>query len=583
MHNERNFQPQPSLKILSAGQSFWLLFALSIFLAAANLFAVEFIKREHYIYFWDRSGYWERVVSITDHFPKDPYGTIRDLYYSVTIRGDDYNLFPAFLLMPVTLFFRSGRLAYILSIVNVFAFAAAASFALLHLRLSKLSAQSSPILPLISVGVVLLSPNFWNPILYGYLDVGGVVIVNLVLLFYYTKYSSAQNTRDSVIIALLIPIMILFRRWYAFWAVSFYIASFVEQCFFLSQERPFLLKNVGTIVLRVTGQISVSALFLVAVAPTFMVRSLTTNYADIYSPFRFSNSLFESLCEIINRFGIFAFSLFIAGAVQTICDKTTRRCAFLLCLQWLIIFCWFSRTQDFGPHQLYLLLPAMLVLSALFVTGLVMKHRFFVLAAVVALLIMNFLSAFSSQELWYRKPLARIFTDVRHPPLVRSDIDEIDRMLDVLSKTLTDPGDRVYVLASSTIINSSIIRNAGLSLNRHAEILNRVLVTNDWDKRDGFPQQLLSAKYLLVGDPIQYHARPGDQRVVGIPAELVLATRNIGTSFVKLPYQFNLDEGVKCYLYKKVKEFDHTDLSALSQMFKNYYPDRPNIYQINDN
>ena len=100
------------------------------------------------------------------------------------------------------------------------------------------------------------------------------------------------------------------------------------------------------------------------------------------------------------------------------------------------------------------------------------------------------------------------------------------------------------------------------------------------DKFEGFPQELLTARYVIVTDPIQYHLRPGDQRVVGIPAELIVTGKNIGTSFVKLPYEFFLDGGVKCYLYKKIKEFDRSDLTMLSQMFRNYYPDRPNIYHI---
>ena len=133
---------------------------------------------------------------------------------------------------------------------------------------------------------------------------------------------------------------------------------------------------------------------------------------------------------------------------------------------------------------------------------------------------MNFLAGLSADALWPQKPFSWILTDSRHSPLVRNDIEEIDRMLDVLSKTLTNPDDRVYVLASSTVLNSSIVRNAPLSLNRYAEISTKVLQTHDWDKRDGFPERLLTANYVIVVDPIQYHVQPSDQRIIGIPAEI---------------------------------------------------------------
>jgi hypothetical protein len=581
MLDQHEFKPKQVVNSANENQSGAFFLALLIFLMAANLFTINFISRENYLYFWDYSNYWEKVVRISDQIVTEPYSTIRSLIYSV--REDDWNLFPAFLLMPVTFFFGSSRLAYILSIVNIFAFAAVGSFAFLHIRLSKLAGYSSPILPLISVGVVLLSPNFWNALLYGYLDVGGVAIINLILLLYLQSSSSKNSSFNSWLISLLIPIAILFRRYYVYWGVTFYIASVVEQCYSLFRERPFRLNDYVKILFRLGLQASISALFLIAVAPTFTVRSLTTNYADIYSPYRFHNSLLESFSQVFHGFGLLAFSIFIVGAVQSIFDKTTRHFSIFLLVQWLVIFYLYSKTQDFGPHHFYLLLPAMLLFSALFITRLFMRYGVVVWSGVILLLIMNFLSAFSSQELWYRKPLAWILTDIRHPPLVRGDVGEIDRMLAVLTETLTDPGDRVYVLASSNIVNWSILRNARLSLNRHAEISKRILATNDWDKRDGFPQRLLTTKYVIVANPIQYHARPSEQRVVGIPAQLILDGKNIGKSFIKLPYQFNLDGGVKAYLYKKMTSFDDSDLGALSQMFKNYYPDRPNIYQIAKN
>jgi len=555
-----------------------LILGLIIFLAAANLFVVGFIKKEHYIYFWDYSIYWENVMTITERFPKNPYNTIKELYLSVAVRGDDYNLFPAFLLMPVALCFGSGRLAYILSIVNVFAFPAAVSFALLNIKLNKLSLRSSPIPPLIAIALVLLSPNFWNPILFGYLDVGGVAIINTILLLYLRRYFSEQTTRDAVLIGLLIPILILFRRWYAFWAVSFYIASFLEQCCFVSLKSAFRLKSYGRIMLKMILPMSISALFLVAVAPTFTFRAVTTNYADIYSAY--GTSLFGSIVDIIDWVGLLAFSLFLAGTVQAIFDKTSRRFSLFLSFQWAIMFFLFARTQWISAHHLYLFLPSILLFSALFLTRLVSRYGTFVFTAVVLLLTMNFLAGLSADALWPQKPFSWILTDSRHSPLVRNDIEEIDRMLDVLSKTLTNFDDRVYVLASSTVLNSSIVRNAPLSLNRYAEISTKILQTHDLDKRDGFPERLLTANYVIVADPIQYHVRPSDQRVIGIPAEMILTGKNIGRSFVKLPYRFELDRDVKCYIYKKLGEFDSSDLTALTGMLKGYYPDRPSIYQI---
>jgi len=558
-----------------------LCLALLSFLIAANFFTTSFINRENYIYYWDYINYWERVTRITDHFTNDPVGMLTSVIHSV--RVDDYNDFPAVLLMPVTYLLGNSRLVYILSIVNIFAFAAVASFATLHMTLSSLFGYSSPSLPLIPIGVVSLSPIFWTPILYGSLDVGGLVIIHLILFLYLKSTASEHDGPASFFIALLIPLAILFRRWYAYWAVSFYIALFVEQCASRLLAYPIVIKDYGKILVRVTIQVAISALVLLALAPTFAVRIVTTSYTDIYSAYRSSNSLWDSLARIVDYCGLLAVSVCIAGAVWSISDSTTRRFSILLLGQGLVIFYLFSRTQDFNSHHFYLLLPAMLFFSTLLITRLVMRYGILVMGGVVLVLLLNLLPAFSSVGLWYTTVAPRAFTAIRHPPLVRNDINEIERMLTVLSETLTEPEDSVYVLASSRVLNSSILGAAYLSLNRYRDIAKRILQTRDVDKRDGFPHALLTVRYVIVANPIQYHLQPRDQRVVGIPAELILTGKNIGTSFKRLPYQFNLDDGVECYLYRKVKEFDHSDLKTLSKMLRDYYPERPSIYEITKN
>jgi len=129
----------------------------------------------------------------------------------------------------------------------------------------------------------------------------------------------------------------------------------------------------------------------------------------------------------------------------------------------------------------------------------------------------------------------------------------------------------------------AILVNPGLgvlNMTRRTSYIEKIFSTNDVDKRDGFPQQFLTAQYVIVADPIQYHLNSYDQRIVGVPAELVLKGEGIGASFEKLPYEFNLDENVKAYIYKKIKPFTNLDLEALSKLFKDYYPDRQNIYEI---
>jgi len=109
---------------------------------------------------------------------------------------------------------------------------------------------------------------------------------------------------------------------------------------------------------------------------------------------------------------------------------------------------------------------------------------------------------------------------------------------------------------------------------------SQILNTHDVDKRDGFPSKFLTARYIVVAYPIQYHLRPEDQRVVGTLAEFIMDGGNIGISYKQLPYEFALDKGVRVYIYEKVRPFKKTDIDSLSELFRKHYPDREYLYKI---
>lgn len=76
------------------------------------------------------------------------------------------------------------------------------------------------------------------------------------------------------------------------------------------------------------------------------------------------------------------------------------------------------------------------------------------------------------------------------------------------------------------------------------------------------PKQFLSATHVVVADPVQFHLRPEDQRVVGILGEDILSGKGIGASFERLPYEFSLDNNVqKNFLaFPEKNSLSHTEV-----------------------
>ncbi len=558
-------------------------FALLFFLVVANVFTINFINRESYIYFWDGIGYWVKYIEISDLFRINPLGAIRNVIHS--IRYMDHNKIAPFLLMPFSFLFGKDRMPYILSIVNIFAFPAVISFVLLYKRVvGKLHDDLPVAVSFIAIFTMLTFPFFWSPILSGYVAVGGIFVINLILLVYFRQPFPEQSTRSILCLGLLVSMLVLFRRWYAYWAVSFYIVLAFSVLILWFPKHHFEHKRYLVSLIKVLLVIFVSAMFFMIATP-LAIRIIKADYADIYSAYKFSSTIFQSFGRFFEYFGLFYVVMFLLGSVLGLSYPKTRKCSLFLLLQWMIIFLLFSRTQDFSIRHYYLLQPTMLIFISLYVTNILLKAKtktgkIIICSAYVLISLLNFSAVFIPKASGYTRLFKQALPGARHYPIVRNDIDEIKRLLNVLEDLLSDPCDRVYVLSSSGILNSSILRQAHLSLKCDRKIERQVLNTHDVDKRDGFPSKFLTARYVVVAYPVQYHLRPEDQRVVGTLAEFIMDGENIGTSYKQLPYEFALDKSVKVYIYENVRPFKKTVIDSLSELFRKHYPDREYLYKI---
>ena len=171
------------------------------------------------------------------------------------------------------------------------------------------------------------------------------------------------------------------------------------------------------------------------------------------------------------------------------------------------------------------------------------------------------------------------FLGIRHFPLVRRDIGVFHDLLITLDHLIQSKNDLIYVLSSSVTLNEDILINA--SRMNHMTIHKHILPVYHVDKRDGFPHHFFDAKYVVMGEPIQYHLNPNDQRVIGILGDQILHQKDIGLSYERLPYEFSLDNNVRVSIYEKKYPVRGSDIEDLSKLFISYYPDKKAMFKIN--
>lgn len=559
------------------------LILLFLFLIAANFFAIYFIGKENTIYDWDAGHFWSKYMEISIRFYDNPLKAIKLTLGSM--QHGEYSYFATFFLIPFALLFGIERLPYILSIVNIYGFLSALSFLFLFKRFSIIMHDDKP--PYSATFITLFTffafPFIWTPILFGYVALGGFFMMCLILFLYFKFPLSGQRYKTLMIIGILLSVLVLFRRWYSCWAVSFLITLMINEMIFLYIDYGFDRKRLIVLAKKILFILLTAGIFYIIIAGPRFLEVLTKDYSPLvaaYNPY----NLQQHFSALFTRFGLFYITLTVLGLFISLYFKNSRKFASFLLIQWFITFVLFTRISYFAFHHYYLLQPTILLFILLFITELLLKIKskgikiitcsVYCLVSIAIFVVVFFPGASS-----YAKQAKGLFPQLQFYPMVREDIDEIKRMLNVLGNLLTDPNDRVYVLSGSERLNSDHFQKARLSLKGIPPVDRHTFRTHDLDLRDGFPSDLFKAKYVIVTDPVQCDLGCKKQRVISVAAESILKGENMGSSYERLPYEFTLLKGMRAYIYKRDDSPVQADIKSLSDALRKYYPDNPVVYE----
>ncbi|MBV8359893.1 MAG: hypothetical protein JO189_18440, partial [Deltaproteobacteria bacterium] len=365
-------------------------------------------------------------------FRRAPLRAITQLVYS--IRHYDYNYLPAVPVAIPMLVFGKARLVYVLSIVNVFAVPVAIGLT----AASKAIAKSAGYLQTKSLSflvplVLFLFPPFWVPILRGYPDIGGLGFASAVILLYFRQPPQLLKTGELIVCGVLLALLVLFRRWYAFWASSFIMLLPLDAAFYLWNEESFDFETCRKIFRPAAFIMMAFAISLAGIAWPLVIHMIKTPYRDIYSAYRGSLNIVESLQDVARVYlGPFVCAAFVISVIVLAARRRTRRICMFLFGQAVLIFILFVWIQDFGWQHLFLLMPTIIILVSLALLELASLNSCIIVSVYSLVSIMAFVPVFwqsigpLSRPSEYIAPLGRCF------PLILHDLPEIRRLLSVL-------------------------------------------------------------------------------------------------------------------------------------------------------
>ena len=567
---------------------FFLFLVVLVTVAVTSIY----VSREHTFYWWDYAGYNTATLNTANLFRDSPDQAWRGVIESLS---KEKNLLISLPLVPFILLFGESRLSYILTVSLIY---------VLPFRLL-LGAISAKLIPVYSrrvfwstVLLSLLIPMSWIPTLRGYLDTGGCVFVALAI-WVYLQDVKLKYWWNIPLIGFLLAAAILLRRHFAYSAIAFFGAAtlqvFIEFIVLIypretalssSKDKdvavPFPYRCLLESAVKL-GWIAVTSLtILMLVAGDFTRSALTVDYRNLYVAW--SLPINDILTRYADFYGLGTWLLVLIGFSAGILTRILVPAAaifvslfgVLSLIEWLLVL-----RYGYLHYTIHITPIALLGISTFFwTTWLTLKGkvRYFMLGAAGLYLVLNAAVGLIPLKI----DLSRLFM-ANFPPLVRSDYDEVVKLVEFLRK-LAPNEEPIYIVGASNNFNANILRQANRKLNPpegwwKLNTIGRPQI----DSRDTYPlPELLQSQYAVVATPFQQVLptdeqvlRSHEQDVVKVVYDAFTQNWEIARDFQLLPEQFKLENGVTVSVYRRMRPTDTATAVRTLDAMQRQIVDRP--------
>lgn len=484
------------------------------------------------IYFWDSATYWDIARAIISGKLTEG-GFLKSVWESIGTQ--DYNYIAALPSVLWMLIFGKSRAAFVSGLLVMYFVPSVILIYRLAVKLSKAPRAAL----LISV---LIMPVTMFITFSGFVDIGGMMIGLACYNLYLTKDGICDRTGRYIAIGVLLVVIMVFRRYFAFFSVSF-ITMMIADSVLNRRNR-----------IRLLIMLIVVAGLLIMVFRPFLFNILLKDYGSMYSGYKYS---FGTDLKLITRYyGV----LFLIAAVCTAVLCFVKKHEYRPMLVWLqIIACaaMFISTQTHGQQHLMLYAPAFTVL-AIFMVNCVTKP--WMLITICALTLFNTINPYIK----HNQPSN--IQDIKHYAFIpdfdmrinnREDSEEILSLRYALDEKIPFDSE-CGILSSSFVLNDGILRNVDASLNkkerRNGDYIKGLPEVDSRDK--GRLDELYSIDYILVAIPSQTHLAPGKQTIVDEAVSSFVNYSDFAQLFVE-EYDFDRVVGdIEVKLFRRTRDID---------------------------
>lgn len=528
--------------LLSLGRVGWKQMA-AVFVVLNLLTAIYSVTTKT-VFVWDNAGYW----TVARNLSRQWLGRSQIFEVLQTTVSMDYNYLLAWPISLIMRVFGENRTVFLFSISNLYTLPGLWGLCALAREKKRGGLLLCGLFPmLIYTGLV------------GFVDVAACSLGIWAFVIYASDRPAVSR---GVFSGVLLVGTFLLRRYFFFFAVSFGLGALAVKLLFSRRSWADFL--------ALFSSCAVSAVYF---APNFLLEKvLGSNYGDLYSAYQLG--LTSDVKLFCRYFGLVLLLALAVSAVFALRRTVTRSTAALALVQLGACFVVFVSVQSHGQQHLLLYLPG----AAALASAVEVKGR----KAWAALVL----------TAWCLVPKAQPsgISEIRGVNLLpsfvfygpqRTDIDQLTALADYVDGLSAETESSAVVLSSSMIFNGETLSNLRPSLGLpEPESVTRLVYQGTVDKRDPFNWNILTADYLIIGDPIQAHLGEENQRVFALFARDVLNGTGPGSAYEPMPDTFTIADDVTIRVFRRTRDLTADEYRLISERLIALYPEYAEQYAL---
>ncbi|MGM0455378.1 MAG: hypothetical protein ACQERW_04320 [Cyanobacteriota bacterium] len=532
--------------------------ALLLLLTVVSL-VIRYITPETGFYWWDYADYHNYAILVAEAFNQSPSDGWEFLGQSLSQQKNGLHILP---LLPIIQLGDHRRLAYILSLALVYLipFSLGMGAIATELPLRHLGQWGKRPVFWFTTVLTLLLPMTWIPMLRGYPDIGGAMVL-VWATWLYLRYPRLRQPWQILVLGAMIALSILLRRHFAYAALTLLLAAALSQL--VGSRKDWQKSLILWLRLAMVG--IVSLIVMAIVAPEFTQKAMTTDFSSRYQLWSLPLGVMLSRTGAAYGWGLWAMAIVGWLVSQRWGQLGWRVVGMAAGLSLAVVLL----KLRYGNLHYTLHLTPWLVLGLLAFTEVLLDRvqRRWGLVLLGAYVLVNFSSGLGmlstgmsplvsdspSESVLARVSLKPLLAKA-HPPLVRQDTAELERLL-LRLQALSQQQQTIALLAASNQVNASMFQSEAFQRFDSSLTLLPVAI---FDGPVSPLETVSEADVVIVATPPQLIelqdeqvVRSQSQTMIRLISEAFIQNQTIAEEFRRLPDSFELQGGVQLWLYER--------------------------------